>query len=166
MNSQHLKNLRIVYCVGGCGATEYILHSAPILHIAEVEIWMSRIIPPWQTEPEHCINTTEKLLLCCAHILLGSDIISDIRSRCWKVSSSSGCMSCSVECGEYSWRKLVPVRDLEQWMSWCPHSSLPGGWGPCSAAEEETETHLARNWVRSAWSEPGLQDTPAPCTSC
>ena len=38
MNSQHLKNLRIVYCVGGFGATEYILHSAPILHIAEVEI--------------------------------------------------------------------------------------------------------------------------------
>ena len=63
MNSQHLKNLRIVYCDGGCGATEYILHSAPILHIAEVEIWMSRIIPPWQTEAEHCINTTEKLLL-------------------------------------------------------------------------------------------------------
>ena len=30
-----------------------------------------------------------------------------------------------------------------------------GGWGPCSAAGEETETHLARNWVRSAWSEPG-----------
>ena len=38
MNSQHLKNLRIVYCVGGCEVTEYILHSAPILLIAEVEI--------------------------------------------------------------------------------------------------------------------------------
>ena len=79
-----------------------------------------------------------------AHILVVSDIISDIRSRCWKASSSSGCTSCSVECGEYSysWRKLVPVRDLEQW---CPNVHIP------LYQEDEDRAVLPRRKRKPTW---------------
>ena len=161
MNSQHLKNLRIVYCVGGCGATEYILHSAPILHIAEVEIWMSRIIPPWQTEAEHCINTTETL--CYAYFSFRyyfrytkSQFESEQQFRLCKL-----CVQCPVwrvfmaEAGPWPWPGAVDVLMSTFLVTRSRGQGPGGGWGPCSAAGEETETHLARNWVRSAWSEPG-----------